>query len=73
MMGNLMSDCQELVYKGFVPVPEDLEELGDNGPLARYSNASKYEIFKIFFVCKLLLHNKIKLRFQVNLNILYFH
>ena len=44
MMGNLMSDCQELVYKGFVPVPEDLEELGDNGPLARYSNASKYEI-----------------------------
>ena len=56
MMGNLMSDCQELVYKGFVPVPEDLEELGDNGPLARYSNASKYEIFKIFFVCKLLLH-----------------
>ena len=45
MMGNLMSDCQELVYKGFVPVPEDLEELGDNGPLARYSNASKYEIF----------------------------
>ena len=57
MMGNLMSDCQELVYKGFVPVPEDLEELGDNGPLARYSNASKYEIFKIFFVCKLLLHN----------------
>ena len=56
MMGNLMSDCQELVYKGFVPVPEDLEELGDNGPLARYSNASKYEIFKIFFVCRLLLH-----------------
>ena len=45
MMGNLMSDCQELVYKGFVPVPEDLEELGDNGPLARYSNASKYELF----------------------------
>ena len=43
MMGNLMSDCQELVYKGFVPVPEDLEELGDNGPLARYSNASKYD------------------------------
>ena len=41
MMGNLMSDCQELVYKGFVPVPEDLEELGDNGPLARYSNSSK--------------------------------
>ena len=41
-MGNLMSDCQELVYKGFVPVPEDLEELGDNSPLARYSNASKY-------------------------------
>ena len=35
MMGNLMSDCQELVYKGFVPVPEDLEELGDNSPLAR--------------------------------------
>ena len=41
MMGNLMSDCQELVYKGFVPIPEDLEELGDNSPLARYSNASK--------------------------------
>ena len=41
-MGNLMSDCQELVYKGFVPIPEDLEELGDNSPLARYSNASKY-------------------------------
>jgi hypothetical protein len=41
MMGNLMSDCQELVYKGFVPVPEDIEELGDNSPLARYSNSSK--------------------------------
>ncbi len=24
MMGNLMSDCQEAVYRGFVPVPEDL-------------------------------------------------
>lgn len=27
-MGNLMSDCQELVYSGFVPVPDDIEELG---------------------------------------------
>ena len=41
MMGNLMSECQELVYKGFVPIPEDLEELGDNQPLAKYSNQSK--------------------------------
>ena len=53
-----MSDCQELVYKGFVPVPEDLEELGDNGPLARYSNASKYDniqfpfLFKNFWMSK---------------------
>ena len=23
-----MSDCQELVYSGFVPVPDDIEELG---------------------------------------------
>jgi hypothetical protein len=41
MMGNLMSDCQELVYSGFVPVPEDLEELGDSNPIAKYSNSSK--------------------------------
>jgi len=41
MMGNLMSDCQELVYRGFVPVPEDLEELGDSDPVAKYSNSSK--------------------------------
>lgn len=41
MMGNLMSDCQEAVYKGFVPVPEDLEELGDSNPVAKYSNSSK--------------------------------
>ena len=24
-----MSDCQELVYSGFVPVPDDIEELGN--------------------------------------------
>ena len=42
MMGNLMSDCQELVYSGFVPVPDDLEELGDSNPVAKYSNSSKY-------------------------------
>ena len=41
MMGNLMSDCQELVYRGFVPVPEDLDELGDSEPVAKYSNSSK--------------------------------
>jgi len=34
MMGNLMSDCQELVYSGFVPVPDDLDELGDSNPVA---------------------------------------
>merc|ERR1712223_1366047 len=41
MMGNLMSDCQELVYSGFVPVPDDLDELGDSNPVAKYSNSSK--------------------------------
>ena len=41
MMGNLMSDCQELVYSGFVPVPDDIEELGDSNPVAKYSNSSK--------------------------------
>jgi len=41
MMGNLMSDCQELVYSGFVPVPDDLDELGDSSPVAKYSNSSK--------------------------------
>ena len=25
-----MSDCQELVYRGFVPVPEDLDELSQH-------------------------------------------
>ena len=45
MMGNLMSDCQELVYSGFVPVPDDLEELGDSNPVAKYSNSSKYDHF----------------------------
>lgn len=44
MMGNLMSDCQELVYRGFVPVPEDLDELGDSDPVAKYSNSSKSAI-----------------------------
>jgi hypothetical protein len=41
MMGNLMSDCQEAVYKGFVPIPDDLEELEDNSPVEKYSNTSK--------------------------------
>jgi hypothetical protein len=41
MMGNIMSDCRDLVYKGFVPVPEDLDELGDSDPVAKYSNSSK--------------------------------
>ncbi len=45
MMGNLMSDCQELVYQGFVPTPDDLEELGHDGssesPTEKYSNSSK--------------------------------
>ena len=36
-----MSDCQELVYSGFVPVPDDIEELGDSNPVAKYSNSSK--------------------------------
>ncbi len=45
-MGNLMSDCQQLVYRGFVPVPEDLEELGDDDPIAtaKYSNSSKSSV-----------------------------
>ena len=44
MMGNLMSECQEAVYSGFVPIPEDLEELGggeEERPGAKYSNSSK--------------------------------
>ena len=42
MMGNLMSDCQEAVYSGFVPIPEDLGELGDSSNTAeKYSNSSK--------------------------------
>lgn len=41
MMGDLMSDCQELVYKGFIPVPEDLDELEDLDPVAKYSNDSR--------------------------------
>ena len=40
-MGHLMSECRELVYQGFVPIPDDLEELGDLNPSAKYSNASK--------------------------------
>jgi hypothetical protein len=47
MMGNLMSDCQELVYRGFVPVPEDLDELGDSDPVAKYSNSSKYVLYHL--------------------------
>ena len=39
-----MSDCQELIYKGFVPVPEDLDELGDNDPVAKYSNSSRSSV-----------------------------
>ena len=41
MMSNLMSECKEHVFHGFVPVPEDLEELGDSDPVAKYSNSSK--------------------------------
>ena len=48
-MGNLMSDCQELVYHGFVPVPDDLEQL-QSDPENLYSNTSRlvitYKIFK---------------------------
>ena len=41
MMSNLMSECKEHVFHGFVPVPEDIEELGDSDPVAKYSNSSK--------------------------------
>ncbi len=47
MMGNLMSECQEAVYRGFVPVPEDVDELGagegdgENPPGAKYYNSSR--------------------------------
>jgi hypothetical protein len=49
MMGSIMSDCQELVYKGFIPVPDDLDELGENNRPSSssnklYSNSSKSSV-----------------------------
>ncbi len=49
MMGNIMSECQEAVYRGFVPIPEDLELLGGSGGhggrgdsgYQKFSNSSK--------------------------------
>jgi hypothetical protein len=41
MMGHIMSDCHDLVYRGFVPVPDDIDELATIKPVAKYSNQSR--------------------------------